>query len=88
MTDEERERRDGLADRLAGTGGRFAYDPCDDRYVLEVTPEQLDELGQRDRFAAAWRRLCAIDRERQGTHRRPLLPRGVMDEVNRFALGE
>lgn len=39
------------------------------------------------RQAAAWRRLCAIDKARQATHRGPLLPRGVMDEVNAVALG-
>jgi hypothetical protein len=45
------------------------------------------EWAARGRFAAAWKRLCAIDRAWPKTHRRPMLPLGVMGDVNRLALG-
>lgn len=53
----------------------------------EPVQDDEDEAETR-RFAAAWKRLCAIDKARQATHRRPMLPRGVMDEVNQIALGK
>jgi hypothetical protein len=60
-------------------------------FILVARPNLeglLDEIARLRPHAAAWRRLCAIDKERQATHRRPMVPRGVMDEVNGIALGK
>lgn len=58
---------------------------ADDDMILDTA---IDELARLRPYAAAWERLCAIDKERQRTHRRPMLPRGVMDELNAIALGK
>lgn len=46
------------------------------------------ELVWLRRHAAAWKRLCEIDRAWPKTHLRPMLPRGIMAEVNALALGD
>lgn len=65
---------------------------ADDDMILDMAIDELaalrDEAARLRPHAAAWARLCAIDKERQSTHRRPMLPRGVMDEVNAIATGK
>jgi hypothetical protein len=71
------------------TGGRFTKPNTMAQYVIEAAREiEARDDDELRRYAAAWARLCAIDKERQVTHRRPMLPRGVMDEVNRIATGQ
>ncbi len=71
------------------TSGRFTKPNTMAQYVIEAAREsQSKDDDEQRRYAAAWERLCAIDRERQATHRRPMLPRGVMDEVNAIATGK